>query len=253
MKWKEIIYAFVGIFIILGIFSIFSNTSSNSITDINILDDVSDMITNNSNLIYDYGALDSNGKFKETKKTLYTKDFIEMKPFDELKCELDFENNINYELYFYDENEIFISSTKLNKNFNYTAKETINVKIVITPNLKKDEEIKSYEKNKYINQLKVDLIKTDKVLDTLIIHIQDYENVIDEEYIIIKYVKGWTWREWVNSEFNNLNVVSDEILQIYYSHTQTIVEYRVFEPTYEFEWVYLDDVMDNTRYIEFSV
>ena len=64
---------------------------------------------------YNIGSLTTTGKYKESDKSLYTKDLFEC---EGLNIELDFDANIEYEIYFYDENEDFlICSDKLTDNF----------------------------------------------------------------------------------------------------------------------------------------
>ena len=54
------------------------------------------------------GGLDSNGKYEESETTLYTKEAFECKG---LTITLDFENDITYQVFFYDEDGKFVSSS----------------------------------------------------------------------------------------------------------------------------------------------
>lgn len=104
-------------------------------------------------LNYDIGGLDSNGEYEETDESIYTKKAFESQG---LKVEVDFDSNIDYEIFFYDQYGEFISSTgKLEKNFDgETPLVASHARIEITP--KEDEDgIKWYEKSGYANQLTI--------------------------------------------------------------------------------------------------
>lgn len=104
-------------------------------------------------LNYDIGGLDSNGEYEETEESIYTKNAFESQG---LKVTMDFDSNIDYELFFYDQYGEFISSTgKLDKNFDGEIPVIAShARIEITP--KEDEDgIKWYEKSGYAKQIEV--------------------------------------------------------------------------------------------------
>lgn len=108
---------------------------------------------------YAIGGLTETGAYLETKESIYTKDAFECYG---LKTSLEFDNNISYKLYFYNENNEFIESTeKLTTTFD-SAKTNMPAftkycRVVITPN--EDSKISWYEKNGYAKQLTIEVNK----------------------------------------------------------------------------------------------
>ena len=106
-------------------------------------------------LNYEKGALTEYGKYLEAKDSLYTKEAFEVKG---LNVHLDFDADVTYKIYFYDEDEQFISCTD---NLDTSYKEEIpdNAvygRIVIYPSFDtgEDKEVGLF-KYKYVNQLHV--------------------------------------------------------------------------------------------------
>ena len=108
---------------------------------------------NISKFTYSVGGLDSNGKYKSTNASVYTKDAFECQGLD---CSLEFDNNVSYQVYFYDQNNDFVHTTgKLTGAF---VKDSVPffakyARIVITPN--DDDVVTKTEIFKYASQLKV--------------------------------------------------------------------------------------------------
>ena len=100
---------------------------------------------------YAIGGLDGNGNYMNTDQSIYTKDAFECQG---LNCTLDFDNDVSYQIYFYDQNNEFVHTTgKLTGAFvqdsvPFFAKYA---RIVITPN--DDNKISLFEKGKYARQL----------------------------------------------------------------------------------------------------
>lgn len=105
---------------------------------------------------YAIGTLDENGEYAKDTATIYTKDFVTV---DGLKIELAEKAEIQYKLYFYDENDkqekTFISATEyLTANFDGTIPDNAKfVKIVIDP--LNDAEVSTFEIRGYATQLEV--------------------------------------------------------------------------------------------------
>ena len=59
-------------------------------------------------MMYRVGALDEEGEFEETDIAIYTKDMI---PVDGLVCEIAKKADIEYKVYFYDEDKDFLSAS----------------------------------------------------------------------------------------------------------------------------------------------
>ncbi len=106
---------------------------------------------NISDLSFGVGGLDSTGKYMSTDKSIYTKDAFECQG---LSVSLEFDSEISYQIYFYDQNNDFVHTTgKLESAFvsdsvPFFAKYA---RIVITPN--EDEKVTTLEVLKYAKQL----------------------------------------------------------------------------------------------------
>lgn len=115
--------------------------------------------TKTLHLSYSIGALDVNGKYIESENSLYTKDAFECQG---LNTELCFDNNISYEVFFYDSLGDFISSSGVQfGNYKNVPVFASRARIVITPNATDDEEVKVnwFNKSKYAKQLTVTVNK----------------------------------------------------------------------------------------------
>ena len=112
--------------------------------------------TKHPSLDWQVGALDANGSYRATKGSLYTKD-----PFDcqGLSVTLDFESSVTYQIYFYDSEVNFISATEiLSETYSDKIPEiATKARIVITP--KDDTSISWLEKNGYVKQLTITVLK----------------------------------------------------------------------------------------------
>ncbi len=110
---------------------------------------------------FSVGGLNEVGKYIESDGTIYTKEAFECQG---LKIELDFEKTIFYEVYFYNSNGDFLSSTaQTNENSTPELPSfATHARIVITPDWelleiekKKEQVVKWYEVAKYANQITV--------------------------------------------------------------------------------------------------
>ena len=102
---------------------------------------------------FSVGGLDSNGKYMNTNASIYTKEAFECQG---LEVSLDFDNEIEYQIYFYDQNNDFVHTTgKLSGAF---VKDSVPffakyARIVVTP--KNDEVVSKLEVLKYAKQLTI--------------------------------------------------------------------------------------------------
>lgn len=102
---------------------------------------------------FSVGGLDSNGKYMNTNASIYTKEAFECQG---LEVSLDFDNEIEYQIYFYDQNNDFVHTTgKLSGAF---VKDSVPffakyARIVVTP--KNDDVVSKIEVLKYAGQLTV--------------------------------------------------------------------------------------------------
>ena len=101
---------------------------------------------------YKIGALDEDGKFDDSKASIVTKDFNTV---DGLTVEFNEDAEVTVRIFFYDEEEEFLSATEeLSSDYTFVETESVEYfKIVITPT--DDEEITLFEKGGYVKQLKV--------------------------------------------------------------------------------------------------
>lgn len=108
--------------------------------------------------IYEVGGLNAQGRYEEDKSTLYTKKAFAC---EGLKATLDFDAEINYEIFYYDILDNFISSTGvLSEGFSDQA--PLNgayARIEITPTNDKDNKISLTERVKYPEQLNLKVAK----------------------------------------------------------------------------------------------
>ena len=105
------------------------------------------------------GLNDTDGKYEESKKTIYTKDAFECQG---LEFALDFDNNIKYQVFYYESDGDYISATEVlegNQDLQVPLSAT-HARMEITPIWKsdvkeKDQEIKWYQVAKYSTQLDI--------------------------------------------------------------------------------------------------
>lgn len=105
---------------------------------------------------YAVGGLSVDGKFVDTKESIYTKDAFACQGLD---IDVDFRSNVSYKIFFYDD-DVFLSSTDtLTENYDETTTPSFATyaRVLITPN--DDTEIKWYEISKYADQLTISVNK----------------------------------------------------------------------------------------------
>lgn len=154
-KWKAIIITVVVVVLTLGSVAVVATVFGNN---------------KNASLDFSIGALNENGEYVESDKSLYTKEAFE---FDSVKVVRDFESTVKYQLYYYDELDNFVScSEELTKTSEITAPEGARfARIVITPMFdsdvkKEDQIIKWYDVSKYAKQLEVEVTVEDSEGET---------------------------------------------------------------------------------------
>lgn len=106
---------------------------------------------------YAVGGLTEQGQYLDTKESIYTKGAFGCIGLD---IEIDFDNNISYQVFFYDNENDFLSSTpKLTSNYDETTTpfNATTARVVITPD--DDSKISWYEINGYANQLTISVDK----------------------------------------------------------------------------------------------
>ena len=109
------------------------------------------------------GALNANGKYLDTDASIYTKDSFKCKG---LEVKLDFDSNVKYQAYFYDNLDNFISSSSTyEESVKLTVPaDAVYARLVVTPiwgdDVEKDDRVCHwYDVAKYAKQLEVKVLK----------------------------------------------------------------------------------------------
>ena len=123
---------------------------------------------------FSVGGLTKAGVYEETADTIYTKDSFEAKG---LQIKLDFDSNVKYQVFFYDELDKFISCTEVyTESQDFSVPLNARVRLEVTPiegaDAPVDKEIKWYETVKYASQLEV---RVDKIQYLVISDFKCYE------------------------------------------------------------------------------
>ena len=109
---------------------------------------------------YSVGKLDSNGEYKEAKNSIYSSDMFEC---EGLNVTVDFEHDVKYQLFFYDEDGKFISCLSATDNKTDETEIPATAKyarIMITP--LDDDRIGIFEVSKYANQVNLYIVDVEE-------------------------------------------------------------------------------------------
>lgn len=158
---------------------------------------------------FEVGNLGSDGKFVNDESTLYTKDSFAC---NGLNVKLVFDNEINYQIYYYDDLDNYISSTAILSDSFDKQTEASHARIVIKPKDDDDDKISFTERYKYSGQM---TIKVSKNQELRFAHFDGaYLKVVDN-IVQMHYTKG-LGLEYSDGEFSWLN-------EKYYACTSTTV------------------------------
>lgn len=158
------------------------------------------------NLSYEIGGLTAYGKYKETDASIYTKKAFEC---DGLNIVMAFDNNISYEVFFYDENDDFMYSSGVKETyFNDKILDGVShARIAITPKWSNDvddddKKINIFQISKYAKQLTVRVYEKQKEVKT-------YGEILDEEAMFVNaaYMGQGTYS--ITSEVNTFRESSN--------------------------------------------
>lgn len=155
-----------------------------------------------SPLNFSVGGLDSTGSYMDTDGSIYTKDAFECAG---LTCTLDFDALIEYQIYFYDQNNDFVHTTgKLTTAFvadsiPFFAKFA---RVVITPT--EDEKVTTLEVLGYAKQLNIKVFRE-----------QGFKNYTENLFVVAQTGKVFlsieTGEVMENPEFQKNTVISEYI------------------------------------------
>ena len=91
---------------------------------------------------YEVGGLDDDGKYEESKATLYTKVGFAVEDVETVYADIDFDSTISYQLFYYGEHDAFIEATEvMTEDYKDTVPEGALVcRVEITPLWDEDTE-----------------------------------------------------------------------------------------------------------------
>ena len=168
---------------------------------------VTNLVTKEENEIhptFEVGGLDANGKYVESKDTLFTPDAIE---YNEFSIKLDFDSDMKYQLYFYDENDEFVSKTEvLDSKYVDTTSSAKYVRVLLQPTWDKDvkeedRKINVLEKVKLLNQVTI-CAKANE--DDAEVEMISFTIECNSPLITYQCEKGMTWVDFIASDYSIL-------------------------------------------------
>ncbi len=148
--WKKILTVGLGFLLVVG-----------AIFGIARWSEKAEKTTKEISLSYEVGSLSRDGKYSETEESIYTKTAFECQG---LKITPDFDSQVSYQVFFYDQNEQYLESTaSMTEFYEGTPLLAKYARIEITP--QEDEKVSWYEVNKYAKQITVEVNKTQDFVD----------------------------------------------------------------------------------------
>ncbi len=116
---------------------------------------------------FEVGGLTSTGKYEETKLSLYTKESFECQG---LKISLDFDSNVQYQVFYYSDTDNFISSSEVFEEGQTMVlpNGAMKARIELTPIWddeveEKDKELGFFDVRKYAKQLTIEVNDSQKI------------------------------------------------------------------------------------------
>ena len=160
-KTRNLLLGILGVGLIVGVASLITNMFK---TDEDGFKEITPT--------FEVGGIDEDGKYLDTKASIYTKDLIKA---EQVKVELDFDADITYDLYFYYENEFVETYSANDKSLSINLVDELmadGFRIVIHPTwsedvAEEDREIKLWEIGTLKNQIKVCVYNTPIVEEAL--------------------------------------------------------------------------------------
>lgn len=149
--------------------------------------------------VFDVGNLGTDGKFVDDESTLYTKEAFQC---DGLQIKLDFDSQIEYQIYFYDDLDNFIESTEV---LSAAYSETVHdgyARIVIMPTNDEDEKISFTERVTYPGQMTIKVAKEQNV---------EYYNVFNKRLRVVNSI--------FQLRFNPVTIREDENGSYYFDNS----------------------------------
>lgn len=185
--------------------------------------------TKTLHLNYEVGNLGTDGKYVNDELALYSNKFA----CEGLKATLAFDNEINYQFYYYDILDNFVSSSDVLTS-GFKAEIPWNAaysRVVITPTNDEDGKISFMEKHKYGNQLNVSVNKkAESNVNKLFRSIGDVTFRVVTNPLDSKFEFGKTWNGKAFETSSNFSCTSQTILNVN-GGEYIKLEYSVFGET----------------------
>lgn len=176
---------------------------------------------------FEVGNLGADGKWIDDESTLYTKEAFQC---DGLEIKLDFDNEINYQIFFYDDLDNFIESTQiLSESYSGGVHDSY-ARLVIIPTADEDDKISWTEKISYPKQMDIKVSK---------IQFKDYANVFNKRLRVVDNVSAMRFvygdvssKDGVYSfvDSTSVSVTSKDVLTVKYGEKLTFDPSRVSTP-----------------------
>ena len=173
------------------------------------------------NPVFDVGNLGTDGKFVDDESTLYTKEAFEC---DGLQIKLDFDNQIEYQIYFYDDLDNFVESTEvLSAPYSETVHDGY-ARIVIMPTNDEDEKISLTERVTYPAQM---TIKVAKEQTSEYVAVYNRRLKIVDDLLVVRFTLGNFGKDssmgwhFYDSEYSKYSVNSMDLISVRGSSTVT--------------------------------
>lgn len=169
---------------------------------------------------WNIGAINSSGKAVEDETKLYSNEFL----CQGLEIKLDFENDINYQVFYYDDTGFLDSTEVMEGNYNIVDDEDVMIeevtyaRVMIIPKWTNVEatEDKTLEELQVVNwknkhtfssQLEIKVKRNQaKVLTFGLPSFDEDNGDFGETPATLKYEEGMTWEEWIASDYNTYNL-----------------------------------------------
>lgn len=139
---------------------------------------------------FDVGNLGADGKYVNDESTLYTKEAFQC---DGLQIKLDFDNEIDYQIFFYDDLDNFVESTEvLSAAYSETVQDGY-ARIVIMPTNDEDDKIGLTERLTYPGQMTIKVAKEQNV---------EYVNVYNKRLLITDNISSLRFNHEVLASYD---------------------------------------------------
>lgn len=178
---------------------------------------------------FEVGGLTEYGKYEDTKKSIYTKDSFECLG---LQISLEFDSNVQYQVFFYDETDNFISSSDVYEEGSTPSipSNAKKARLEVTPIWdadveEEDKDLNIFKVRKYAKQL---TIKVNKQSD---ITFKFNEVKLTDESLFTQEIGYYTSdgkiNEDGNTDYTSYVFVATEYCKFYFESSENIIQYVI--------------------------